>query len=53
MKYVTRFFCYRTVVRLKPIKPAYMKASSKWVSFPKIISGCIGDAVQPGSEWRR
>jgi hypothetical protein len=23
------------------------------VCFPKIISGCIGDAAQPRSEWRR
>src|ERR1019366_6167 len=23
------------------------------LSFPKIISGCIGDAAQPRSEWRR
>jgi hypothetical protein len=23
------------------------------LSFPKIISGCIGDAAQPGSEWRQ
>ena len=28
---ITRFCCYRAVVRLEPTKPAYMKASSKRV----------------------
>jgi hypothetical protein len=30
---------------------------TRWIgvclSFPKIISGCIGDAAQPRSEWRQ
>ena len=35
------------------ITPAKNAERILQVSFPKIISGCIGDAAQPRSEWRQ